>query len=119
MSEFEAYLQAQSKRKKKRKVDDEDDYDEFEERGHKRGKSYSKREHTPVPTRQGNGTVKSPYVEDEPQETGSDADEDARRQQVAVKNAAVAALLDPEEIKKFDDEVERVISHRYHCLSSH
>ena len=32
---------------------------------------------------------------------------------MAAKNAAVAALLEPEEMGTFDDEVERVISHRF------
>lgn len=53
------------------------------------------------------------YAEDDGDEaSGSEADEDARRAAVAMKNAAVAALLEPEEIKGMDDEVERVLSHR-------
>jgi hypothetical protein len=53
------------------------------------------------------------YAEEDGDEaSGSEADEDARRAAVAMKNAAVAALLEPEEMKGMDDEVERVLSHR-------
>lgn len=53
------------------------------------------------------------YAEDDGDEaSGSEADEDARRAAVAHKNAAVAALLEPDEMTGMDDEVERVLGHR-------
>ncbi len=59
------------------------------------------------------GFVQVKYAEDDGEEaSGSEADEDARRAAVAMKNAAVAALLEPEEMKGMDDEVERVLGHR-------
>ena len=60
------------------------------------------------------GSRKATYAEDEGDEaSGSEADEDARRAAVAQKNAAVAALLEPDEMTGMDDEVERVLGHRY------
>lgn len=80
---------------------------------------YPGMERPPPPTRQANGSQENgagqrlSYAEDaEEQASGSEADEDARRAAVAAKNAAVAALLGPEELADMDDEVERVISHR-------
>lgn len=59
------------------------------------------------------GKSKVSYAEDDGEEaSGSEADEDARRAAVAHKNAAVAALLEPDEMKGMDDEVERVLGHR-------
>lgn len=71
------------------------------------------------PTRQANGGHgyggrRVSYAEDaEDDASGSDADEDARRAAIAAKNATVAALLEPDELAEMDDEVERVISHRW------
>ena len=109
--------QAQGRRRKKKRRNEDDDEDDYEERNGNRSNA-PVRERTPTQSsRLANGAAlgqaKSPYVDQEPLETGSDADEDARRAQVAAKNAAVAALLEPEEMGTFDDEVERVISHRY------
>lgn len=59
------------------------------------------------------GKSKVSYAEDDGEEaSGSEADEDARRAAVAHKNAAVAALLEPDEMTGMDDEVERVLGHR-------
>lgn len=85
------------------------------------------RRHTPPsrqptpPFRPGNGlnsgNRKVTYAEDEGVDaSGSEADEDARRAAVAQKNAAVAALLEPDEMTGMDDEVERVLGHR--CFPS-
>ena len=78
-----------------------------------------------VPTpqmRQANGgsaSRKVSYAEDEGEEaSGSEADEDARRAAVAHKNAAVAALLEPDEMKGMDDEVERVLGHRWNPMNA-
>ena len=59
------------------------------------------------------GKSKVSYAEDDGEEaSGSEADEDARRAAVAHKTAAVAALLEPEEMTGMDDEGERVLGHR-------
>ena len=82
---------------------------------HRRGTPPSQSAH-PQP-RQANGFDsggrKVSYAEDDGDEaSGSEADEDARRAAVAHKNAAVAALLEPDEMTGMDDEVERVLGHR-------
>ena len=67
----------------------------------------------------GEGGRRFSYAEEHDDEaSGSEADEDARRAAAAVRNAAIAALLEPDEFGEMDDEVERVISHRYLRLSS-
>ena len=66
------------------------------------------------PARQYNSVSnrRSSYAEDEEAASGSEADEDARRAAVAVKNAAIAAMLEPAEMAELDDEVERILLHR-------
>lgn len=111
-------LQTKSRRKKRRRRDEEDDdeedYDD-DTYGGKKSRHSLQRERTPQQASKyanGSGNAKSPYVEEPDPVYGSDAEEDARRAQNAAKGNAVAALLEPEELNDFDDEVERVISHR-------